>query len=76
MAKGLDTLALKIREVAEAAGVPIVEDPPLARALYAAIEVDEEIPPAHFQAVAKVIGFILSKARPRQGARPLAPGAL
>ena len=76
VAKGLDTLALKIREVAEAAGVPIVEDPPLARALYAAIEVDEEIPPAHFQAVAKVIGFILSKARPRQGARPLAPGAL
>jgi flagellar biosynthetic protein FlhB len=63
VAKGLDTLALKIREVAETAGVPVVEDPPLARALYAAVEVDEVIPPAHYEAVAKIIGFILSAGR-------------
>jgi flagellar biosynthetic protein FlhB len=76
VAKGLDSLALKIRAVAEDAKVPIVEDPPLARALYAAVEVDEEIPPAHYQAVARIIGFIMSKARPGARARPIAPGAL
>jgi flagellar biosynthetic protein FlhB len=63
VAKGVDSLALKIREVAEAAGVPLLEDPPLARALYATVEVDEVIPPAHYEAVAKIIGFILSAGR-------------
>jgi len=63
VAKGLDSLALKIRAVAEEAGVPILEDPPLARALYATVEVDEVIPPAHYEAVAKIIGFILSAGR-------------
>jgi flagellar biosynthesis protein FlhB len=65
VAKGLDSLALKIREIAEAAGVPVVEDPPLARALYAAVDIDDMIPPAHFEAVAKIIGFILGAARQR-----------
>jgi len=65
VAKGLDTLALKIREVAEAAGVPVIEDPPLARALYAAVDIDDMIPPAHYEAVAKIIGFILNGARRR-----------
>lgn len=60
VAKGLDALALKIRSVAEEAGVPVIEDPPLARALYAAVELDEMIPPAHYEAVAKIIGFILN----------------
>jgi flagellar biosynthetic protein FlhB len=63
VAKGMDSLALKIREIAEAAGVPVIEDPPLARALYAAVEIDEIIPPAHYEAVAKIIGFILSAGR-------------
>jgi flagellar biosynthetic protein FlhB len=63
VAKGLDSLALKIREVAEEAGVPVLEDAPLARALYATVEVDEVIPPAHYEAVAKIIGFILSAGR-------------
>jgi flagellar biosynthetic protein FlhB len=63
VAKGMDTLALKIREIAEAAGVPVIEDPPLARALYAAVDVDEVIPPAHYEAVAKIIGFILNAGR-------------
>jgi flagellar biosynthetic protein FlhB len=63
VAKGLDSLALKIRAVAEEAGVPVVEDPPLARALYAAVDIDEMIPAAHYEAVAKVIGFILGTGR-------------
>ena len=71
VAKGLDSLALKIRAVAEEAGVTVVEDPPLARALYAAVEIDETIPAEHFQAVAKIIGFILNAAKPRPSARPL-----
>lgn len=70
VAKGLDSLALKIREVAEEAGVPVIEDPPLARALYAAVEIDDMIPPAHYEAVAKIIGFILNAGR-RVAARPL-----
>ena len=59
VAKGMDALALKIRAVAEQNGVPVIEDPPLARALYAAVELDESIPPAHYEAVAKLIGFIM-----------------
>ena len=54
-----DLVALKIREVAEDAGVPVIEDPPLARALYATVEIDETIPREHYEAVAKVIGFVM-----------------
>lgn len=68
VAKGVDRVALKIREVAEAAKVPIVEDPPLARALFAAIDVDEAIPHEHYHAVAQIIGFIMGA-----GARRAAP---
>jgi flagellar biosynthetic protein FlhB len=60
VAKGVDDLALRIRAVAEEAGVYVLEDPPLARALYAAMDVDEQIPAEHFEAVAKVIGFVMS----------------
>jgi len=66
VAKGLDSLALRIRAVAEEAGVPVIEDAPLARALYATVEVDQTIPRQHFEAVAKVIGFVLSAARKRR----------
>jgi len=59
VAKGLDTLALRIRQVAEENDVPVVENPPLARALYAAVDLDEEIPPEHFKAVAEVIGYVM-----------------
>ncbi len=58
VAKGVDALALRIRAVAEEHDVPVVENPPLARALYAAIEVDEPVPPEHFKAVAQVIGYV------------------
>jgi flagellar biosynthetic protein FlhB len=59
VAKGVDALALKIREVAEKNSVPVVENPPLARALHATVEVDEEIPPEHYKAVAEVIGYVM-----------------
>ena len=63
VAKGADAIALKIREVAEAAGVPIVESPPLARALYAAAELDRPIPAEHYAAVAEIIGYVMRLAR-------------
>jgi len=59
VAKGVDALALKIREVAGEHSVPIVENPPLARALHATVEIDEQIPPEHYKAVAEVIGYVM-----------------
>jgi len=59
VAKGVDAVALRIRELATESGVPIVENVPLARALYAAVEVDDVIPREHFEAAAKVIGFVM-----------------
>jgi flagellar biosynthetic protein FlhB len=59
LAKGLDNIALKIREVAAAHNIPIVENPPLARALHATVEIDEEVPPEHYKAVAEVIGYVM-----------------
>jgi flagellar biosynthetic protein FlhB len=59
VAKGIDSLAHRIRAVAEEHDVPVVENPPLARALYAAVELDQEIPPEHYKAVAEVIGFVM-----------------
>jgi flagellar biosynthetic protein FlhB len=59
VAKGVDVLALRIREVAKEHGVPVIENPPLARTLHAAVEVDEVIPPEHYKAVAQVIGYVL-----------------
>jgi flagellar biosynthetic protein FlhB len=70
VAKGMDAIALKIRALAEEHDVPVIEDPPLARALYAAVEIDDFIPPAHYEAVAKLIGFIMqSSARVAARAR-------
>jgi flagellar biosynthetic protein FlhB len=59
LAKGADAIALRIRAVAEEAGVPIVENPPLARALHATVELDQEIPPEHYKAVAEVISYVM-----------------
>lgn len=55
VAKGVDLTALKIREIAEDAGVPVVEEPPTARALYAAVEIDQIIPQDLFLAVAEIL---------------------
>src|SRR5690349_3679303 len=59
VAKGVDNIAFKIREVARAHDIPIVENVPLARSLYAAVELDEEIPVEHYHAVAEIIGFVM-----------------
>ena len=59
VAKGVDALALRIRAVAEENDVPVVENPPLARALHAAVEIDDPVPPEHFKAVAQVIGYVM-----------------
>jgi flagellar biosynthesis protein FlhB len=63
VAKGVDTIALKIREVAGKHDIPIVENVPLARALYAAVDLDEEIPVEHYHAVAEVIGYVMGLKR-------------
>src|SRR5690242_6285739 len=59
VAKGVDALALKIREIATEHRIPIVENPPLARALHATVQIDQVIPPEHYQAVAEVIGYVM-----------------
>ncbi len=58
LAKGRGLLALRIREIAREAGVPIVENPPLARSLYRAVKVGQEIPERLFQAVAQVLAYV------------------
>jgi flagellar biosynthetic protein FlhB len=63
LAKGIDAVALKIREVAGEHGIPIVENPPLARALHASVEIDEPIPTEHYKAVAEVIGYVMKLRR-------------
>jgi flagellar biosynthetic protein FlhB len=69
VAKGVDFLAARIREMAEDNDVPIVENPPLARALYASVEIDQDIPPDQYKAVAEVIGFVMRQ-RQSGGWRP------
>ncbi len=67
VAKGTDLIARKIREVAEAHDIPVIENPPLARALHATVELDQEIPQEHYRAVAEIIGYVmrLRRAVPR-----------
>lgn len=59
VAKGADAIALRIRELAKEHDVPIVENPPLARALFKSVDIDQSIPAEHFKAVAQVIGFVM-----------------
>ncbi|QAY76624.1 flagellar biosynthesis protein FlhB [Sphingosinicella sp. BN140058] len=66
VAKGLDAIALKIRAIATEAGVPIVENRPLARALYASVEIDRPIPAEHYAAVAEIISFVMRLAKRRR----------
>jgi flagellar biosynthesis protein FlhB len=69
VAKGIDTIALKIREVAGQHAIPIVENVALARALYATVEIDDEIPVEHYHAVAEVIGYVMGLRRGLSGRR-------
>jgi flagellar biosynthetic protein FlhB len=59
VAKGVDHIAQKIREIAEAHDIPIMQNPPLARALHAVCDVDDEVPVEHYKAVAEIIGYVL-----------------
>jgi flagellar biosynthetic protein FlhB len=70
VAKGADKVALRIRELALEHKVPVIEDPPLARALYATVDLDAEIPAEHYKAVAGVIGYVM-----RLKMRTLRPGS-
>ncbi|GAA0747405.1 flagellar biosynthesis protein FlhB [Sphingomonas sp. ABOLD] len=63
VAKGVDAIALKIREIATEHNIPLVENRPLARALYASAELDQPIPVEHYAAVAEVISYVLRIAR-------------
>ena len=66
MAKGVDEVALRIREKAKEHNIPLVENVPLARALFASVEIEETVPREHFEAVAKVIGFVMNTAKARR----------
>ncbi len=65
VAKGKDHIALKIREIATKNKVPIVENPPLARSLFENIEIEQEIQPQHYKAVANII-HLVAKIKQRQ----------
>ncbi len=71
VAKGVDSMAARIREMAEANNVPLVVNPPLARALYL-VELDKDIPAEHFQAVAEIIAYVwrLGQGNRSRGAGP------
>ncbi|MEQ8604413.1 MAG: flagellar biosynthesis protein FlhB [Marivibrio sp.] len=60
VAKGQDNVAQRIRELAEELDIPLIENPPLARALYAGVEIDDFVPPEHYEAVAKIISYVFS----------------
>jgi flagellar biosynthesis protein FlhB len=63
VAKGVDLIARRIRELAQSHGIPVVENPPLARALHATVEIDQEIPQEHYRAVAEIIGYLMRMRR-------------
>ena len=63
VAKGIDSIALKIREIAGKHDIPIVENVALARALHATVEIDDEIPVEHYHAVAEIIGYVMGLKR-------------
>ncbi|HVW45806.1 MAG TPA: flagellar biosynthesis protein FlhB [Solirubrobacterales bacterium] len=65
VAKGQDLIALEIRRVAEENEVPVVEDPPLARSLFAAVELDAEIPADFYRAIAELLAYVYRTARRR-----------
>jgi len=71
VAKGVDLIARRIREIAEQHRIPVVENPPLARALHATVEVDQEIPQEHYRAVAEIIGYIMRLRRMAGRPKPL-----
>ena len=61
VAKGADNIAMKIREIAAEHNIPMVENKPLAQALYKSVEVEQEIPEEYYQAVAEILKVIFRK---------------
>jgi flagellar biosynthetic protein FlhB len=59
VAKGQDAIALRIRDVAHRHRVPVVQNAPLARALFKSVEIDQEIPVEQYKAVAEIIGYVM-----------------
>ncbi len=74
LAKGADHMAAKIREIAAENDIPVLSNPPLARALYAGVEIGEEVPAEHYKAVAEIIGYVLRLKGRLQGAPKPPPG--
>jgi flagellar biosynthetic protein FlhB len=71
VAKGTDRLAMRIRDLARDAGVPVLEAPPLARALYTHVEIDGEVPAMLFAAVAQVLAWVYQlRGAPAMNVRP------
>jgi len=70
IAKGVDHMARKIREIASAHEVPLVENKPLARSLYDQVEIDTQIPPEFYRAVAEIIHYLNNTKRLPQHTRP------
>ncbi|MBX2852213.1 MAG: flagellar biosynthesis protein FlhB [Phycisphaeraceae bacterium] len=58
IAKGADFMAMRIRQIATANGIPLVERKPLARALYSSVEIGEEVPEEHYAAVAEILAYV------------------
>ena len=75
LAKGMGQIALKIREIGAENGIPMLEAPPLARALYRHADIDQEIPSALYAAVAEVLAYVYQLANWRQvgGQYPIPP---
>ncbi|MFY9512560.1 MAG: EscU/YscU/HrcU family type III secretion system export apparatus switch protein, partial [Rubrivivax sp.] len=71
VAKGADLLAFKIRDTAQGANVPVLQAPPLARALYKHAEIDQEIPAALFSAVAQVLAWVFQLRAAMAAGRPM-----
>lgn len=69
VAKGVDLMARRIREIAQAHDIPVIENPPLARALHGTVEIDQEIPQEHYRAVAEIIGYVMRLRRAVGAAR-------
>ncbi len=75
VAKGVDLMAARIQAIAREAGVPVLEAPPLARALYAHVELDHEVPRALYAAIAQLLAYVYQLKRwvPGRSAAPKAP---
>jgi flagellar biosynthetic protein FlhB len=73
VAKGADLVAQKIRDLAIEHNIPILQNPPLARSLFANVDLDREIPPEHYKAVAEIIGYVYKLRRGEHAIPPYVP---